>query len=159
METSRSTSRFIVIAFLVGLLAFGSGAGAAYATASSQLRTWHNNNFFCYKHQARSQNTSVPFKAAVGQNYARLSPLTLCGNDPENRYIGAAAYLKKTNGAACATASPSYLYGSSITRNAYYNSTSCGTGVQLQGTTTSYGYNIANSGYISASIAAPFQDF
>lgn len=139
---------------------FGGAATASFATASSSLSTWHTNAARCYIHQAVSDNTSS-LRNGKGTNISQANVIiTGCTSSHSSvHHIGVAAFLKKTNGSACSTAGAAYEYTAAITRSALYNSSACGTGVSLQGTATSYGYNYAGTGYLSSSIAAPFQSF
>ena len=154
MNFMRKKKAVPLYAFLVGLLLFGGSAGAAYA-ASSDTVTWRNDGKHCFTHTAHSSNTSVPTKGS-GVLTVRNAYLAGCSGSA-SASIGNSAFLKKGSGAACASASPTYVTAASKTRDAYYSSSACGVNVSLQGTTTSYAYN--GTGYSSASIAAPYANF
>lgn len=146
------------LAALVGGTLGFSSVQPATADASSSLHCWYPGEFGYgkgYQHRARTVNSGTLYRGGHLDLYSKGWACNGAATDVE--HIGAAAYLKKTTGAACSTASVTYVYASTLTRNAPVVS-ACGTG-SLQGTGTSYGYNIYGTGYASASIAAPFQIF
>lgn len=158
MKLFRSKRNNILLAFLAGFVLFGGSAGTAYAAASSDPVLFKSDSVYslCHYHQATSQNSAAVGKSGNGIHYLK-SRVGGCTSSAATGQIGLAAFLKKTNGSACATNSAYYVSGQSITRYAAYSSTACGAGVQLQGSITSYRYN--GSGYDSFSIAAPFQTY
>lgn len=154
----RRLGRALAIGFTAGLLVFGSSAGVAYAAASSGLDNWRTAGRDCFHQQATTQNSAAVGKSGNGINYVNFNSLSGCNNsEARTADIGIAAFLKTTSGAACATSGAAYVHAQSITRYAWYDAGACGSGVNLQGTITSYAYN--GSGYSSSSIAAPFQGF
>lgn len=150
-------SRVAIVGFTLGFIVFGASAGVAYAAASSSLVNWRSAGQNCFYHQASTQNSAPLGQSGDGINYVMFNAISGCNNNPVSANIGIAAYLLKTNGAACASSGAAYVTGQSITRYAFYSSSACGSNVSLQGSITSYAYN--GSGYSSASIAAPFQTF
>lgn len=148
-----------ILAFALGAFLFGTGAVGAYAAAVS------SNDYFggtglsgvCYFRQAATEN-GYP-ERGYGIVSVKQNALFGCTATSVSGSVGAAAWLKRPNGTACATATVLFATNSIYTRNAYYNAAACGTG-QLQGTMTGYGYDgSAGDGYASSSIAAPFLSF
>lgn len=143
--------KVLVAPLVIGLL-LGFGVSTANAVSSSVVK-YGSTGTDCYKHQAFTSNAGTTRTGSIAQwNYG-----VLCGSS-SNNYLGNSAYIKKTNGSSCSTASLLYSSGkvSSFSRVAHYTKAACGTG-QFQGGGTSKGYN--GSGYLSGSIAAPYAPF
>jgi len=157
VKTGRPRPLSVRALALLALAGFflGGGAGVAYANSYSDRRIYATSSTACYEQRAATINVASggTLRSGQVQNWGLKSS---CFAANGTAYIGAAAFVKKSNGATCSTASTVYVQSSYQFRSALYSSSACGTG-QLQGSGTTYGYT--GAGYSSASIAAPYQSF
>lgn len=147
-KASRLTALLIAAAAFGGI--FGVSGGVAFAAShpSSKVTFFSTSLDYCYQQQAFTVE-------GAGASLYTYSKTNACIAN-STREIGGSAYLKKTNGVACTTATVTYVTSTSHLRTAVYSSSACGTG-QLAGGGTSYGYY--QSGYKTGSIMAPYGNF
>ncbi|MFD6056082.1 hypothetical protein [Agromyces sp. NPDC060279] len=152
----RLRARFSIALLLSFVFAGGfGGTYAALATASSSTVTIAAQANFCARVVAIS-NTDASERAQLNATAYNGCTAGSVSAKPSG-WLGSSVGLKRPNGTLCSSAATTYstaktAYKSSM---AYWNSSACGTRVQLSAAGIGYAYN--GSGYTSRSVQAPFQ--
>lgn len=147
----------LTVAAAVGFVVSGGIAGgvSAYATQPSNDVAFYSNSTYC-AHVKTITNNDTPERAQINVVSNTTCLVTTLKNVPSG-YLGSDVALKKIGGAVCRSVGTTYTTGSASghTSNAYWESSACGTNIQLQAAGTGHAYN--GSGYTSKASSAPFQ--